>query len=336
MRQLTSVDAQFLALENRRQYGHVSGLAIVDPSTAPGGEIDLADMQYLLAERLPLLPPMRWRLAEVPLGLDYGYWVDDPEFDLDFHVRELGLAPPGDDRKLAEQVARLIARPLDRSRPLWELYLIHGLPDGRVAVLTKIHHAVVDGLSGAEILGILLDPSPEGRELPDVSTDDLDAAPGDLGMLARGLLGVPRYPLRVLQALPSTLPNLEDVAVYEAIPGAKTVGRVAGRVQRALGGGSDAPTVGRRKLRKPHTSFNGRLSAHRRFVVRAALARRGQGGQERARLHGQRRGRVDVRVRGPALADRARRAAGGSARGAGAGVGAHAATRRARSATGSC
>ena len=141
MRQLTSVDAQFLALENARQSGHVGGLAILDPSTTPTGKLELTDVQQMLAERLPLLPPMRWRLAEVPFGLDYPYWVDDPDFDLDFHVRELALPPPGTDQKLAEQVARIIARPLDRARPLWELYLIHGLEDGSVAMLTKIHHA---------------------------------------------------------------------------------------------------------------------------------------------------------------------------------------------------
>ena len=78
----------------------------------------------MIAERLPLLPPFRWRLKEVPLGLDYPYWIDDPDFDLEYHVRELALAPPPTDAKLAEQVARIFARPLDRARPLWELYLI--------------------------------------------------------------------------------------------------------------------------------------------------------------------------------------------------------------------
>ena len=105
---------------------------------------------------------MRWRLAEVPFGLDYPYWVDDPDFDLDFHVRELALPPPGTDEKLAEQVARIVARPLDRARPLWELYLIHGLEHGYVAMLTKIHHAAIDGLSGAEIMGVLFDLAPAG------------------------------------------------------------------------------------------------------------------------------------------------------------------------------
>src|ERR687885_1273229 len=113
MRQLTSVDTQFLALETSRQTGQVGGLAILDPSTAPGGKLELADLCRLMSERLPLLPPMRWRLAEVPFGLDYPYWVDDQDFDLDFHVRELALPSPGSDQQLAEQIARIFARPLD-------------------------------------------------------------------------------------------------------------------------------------------------------------------------------------------------------------------------------
>ncbi len=172
----------------------MGGLAILDPSTAPGGTLELLDVHELIAERLPLLPPMRWRLAEVPFGLDYPYWVDDPDFDLDFHVRELALPPPGTDEKLAEQVARIVARPLDRARPLWELYLIHGLEHGHVAMLTKIHHALIDGLSGAEIMGVLLRPRPEGRELPSDGDPRAATQPSELEMLARGLLGLPALP----------------------------------------------------------------------------------------------------------------------------------------------
>src|SRR5687767_849530 len=219
MRQLTSLDAQFLALESRRQTGHVAGLAILDQSTRKDGSLACADIKAMIGERLPLLPPLRWRLAEVPLSLDYPYWVDDPDFDLDFHVRELGLPRPGNDDQLAEQVSRIVSRPLDRSRPLWELYLIHGLESGHTAMLTKIHHAVVDGMSGAEIMGLLLDLAPEGRELPDPEERPDRRDPGDLEMLARGLLGVPRYPLRLMRALPRTLPNVEDVpAIFGAIP----------------------------------------------------------------------------------------------------------------------
>src|SRR3954454_20301525 len=210
MRQLTSLDAQFLALENARQAGHVAGLAILDPSTAPGGALSCSDIEALIADRIPQLPPLRWRLAEVPLGLDYPYWVDDADFDLHFHVRELALPSPGSDTQLAEQVARITLRPLDRARPLWELYLIHGLESGHVAMLTKIHHALIDGMSGAEIMGLLLDPGPEG---PDVSGHTewkgyADAPPTSGEMFARGLRGLPSYPLRALQALPSPIPNV--------------------------------------------------------------------------------------------------------------------------------
>src|SRR4051794_24503747 len=171
MRQLTSLDAQFLALETPRQTGHVGGLAILDPSTRVDKTLDCAAVKKLLRERLPLLPPFRWRLTEVPLGLDYPYWIDDEDFDLDYHAREIALPKPGSDKQLAEQVARIMSRPLDRTRPLWELYVIDGLQSGNVAMLTKIHHAVIDGMSGAEIMGLLLDLAPEGRELPEPAGD---------------------------------------------------------------------------------------------------------------------------------------------------------------------
>src|SRR3954447_26834206 len=259
MRQLTSLDAQFLALENDRQSGHVGGLAILDPSTAPGGTVRCPDVTELLRERLPLLPPMRWRLAEVPLGLDYPYWVDDGDFDLGYHVRELALASPGTDTQLAQQVARIISRPLDRARPLWETYVIEGLENGYVAVLTKIHHAVIDGLSGAEIMGLLLDLSPSGRELPEAGSTGAGDGPGGVEMLGRGVLGAARYPVRLLRSVPSAVPNL-DQTPFAALPGVGTVSRVARFLAR-----EDAPTDGG-GLAAPKTSFSGRISPHRRFV----------------------------------------------------------------------
>jgi WS/DGAT/MGAT family acyltransferase len=265
LRQLTGLDAQFLALETPRQYGHVSGLAILDPSTRPDGKLELADVQNLIAERLPLLPPFRWRLKQVPLGLDYPYWIDDPDFDLEYHVRELALPPPPTDAKLAEQVARIFARPLDRSRPLWELYLIHGLTDDQVAVLTKIHHAAVDGLSGAEIMTALLDLTPEGRDPPPPIGSGPDRDPGDLEMLARALLGWPRYVQRVAQGIPSTVPNLEDTPFIGELPGAKTLGRTTRGVVRALRR-RESRVLERTSVRRPKTSFNGHISPHRRFA----------------------------------------------------------------------
>jgi diacylglycerol O-acyltransferase / wax synthase len=154
MRQLTALDAQFLAMETPKQCGHVSMMMVLDPSDRPGGRLELEHVQALVAERLPLLPPFRWRLVGVPLNLDYPYWIDDPDFDLEYHVRELALPESSTDAKVGEQIARIAARPLDRSRPLWELYLIHGLPDGQVALMPTIHHAAVDGMSGAEVLAV--------------------------------------------------------------------------------------------------------------------------------------------------------------------------------------
>ncbi|MEA2449328.1 MAG: diacylglycerol O-acyltransferase / wax synthase [Thermoleophilaceae bacterium] len=257
MRQLTSLDAQFLALETPRQTGHVGGLAIVDPSTRVDRTLDCAAVRQLLRERLPLLPPFRWKLVEVPLGLDYPYWVDDEEFDLDFHVREIALPKPGSDKQLADQVARIMSRPLDRARPLWEVYVIQGLKSGHTAMLTKIHHAVIDGMSGAEIMGLLLDLAPEGRELPTPEENGDAGRPSTAGMLARGLLGVPRYPVRALRSLPRAVPNIDETP-FGVLPGAGTISKLSGRLLR-----SDRNRAG---LRAPKTRFSGRVSPHRRFA----------------------------------------------------------------------
>ena len=123
-------------------------------------------MRDLVAERLHLVAPFRRRLVGVPLGIDHPYWIEDPDFDLDYHLRHIAVPPPGDERQLAELAAQLAAKHLDRRRPLWEMYVIEGLDGGAVAELTKIHHACIDGVSGAEILGVLLDICPEPPPVP--------------------------------------------------------------------------------------------------------------------------------------------------------------------------
>ena len=267
MKQLTSLDAQFLAIESPSTYGHVGGFAVYDPATAPRGELGLKDLCRLVSERLHLLPPFRWRLRPVPFGLDLPYWIEDPDFDLDFHIRESAVPPPGDDRRVAETVERIFARPLDRSRPLWELYLIHGLANGRVALLTKVHHSVVDGVSGNEILTALLDPSPEGR---DISEPDKPPAgervPPDLEMLGRGLLGLPAQPLRALRSLPKALPNLVELPGANAFPAVPTLSRGLSYVRRALGSDEDDGVLEVGSARAPSTPFNGRIGPHRRFA----------------------------------------------------------------------
>src|SRR5262245_21764081 len=167
MKQLSGLDASFLYMETGSQFGHVSSLSIY---ARPEGDPDYEPFSAWRAQierRLLFLEPLRRRLREVPLGLDHPYWVEDPDFDLDFHVRHTAVPPPGSDEQLAEIVARIVGRPLDRSRPLWETYVIEGLPEDRFAILTKVHHATIDGAAGAELLVLMLDGDPEGDVLPD-------------------------------------------------------------------------------------------------------------------------------------------------------------------------
>jgi diacylglycerol O-acyltransferase / wax synthase len=269
VRQLSSLDAQFLAMESSRTYGHVGGLALFDPSTAPGGTMTSEALCRVVSQRIDQLPPFHRRLVEVPLGIDHPYWVEDPDFDLDFHIRDTAVPPPGDDRRLAETVARIFARPLDRTRPLWELYVIHGISDGRVGLLTKVHHAAVDGVSGAEILGVLFDLSPDtppddgagngGRWSP-------ERLPSQLEMLGRGLMGLPRQPLRALGSLPATVPALPNFPGSAMVPGIPQLQRARRRVQEAIGQAPDSELVDVRASRAPRTRFNHRISPHRRFA----------------------------------------------------------------------
>ena len=266
MRQLTSLDAQFLALENERTSGHVGSIAIYDPSTAPGGEVTLEDLKRMIGERIHLLTPFRWRLVTVPFSLDHPFWAEEGEVDLDYHVRELALPAPGDMRQLTEQTARIFERGLDRDHPLWEIYLIQGLQDGRIAMLTKVHHSALDGLSGAEILVTLLDLEPTGREIPPPEPGRApDPVPGRPELLARGLLAAPRRSLRALRSMPSTLPNLDLVPTLRSVPGVNAIAGTARRVSGAIPGHDDEVPVDR--LLAPRTSLNRRISAHRRIAL---------------------------------------------------------------------
>jgi diacylglycerol O-acyltransferase / wax synthase len=267
MQQLTSLDAQFLAIETPRTYGHVGGLAVYDPSTAPGGDLAHEDICRLVSERLHLLPPFTRKLVQVPLGLDHPYWIEDADFDLDFHVRDSAVPPPGGDRQLARTIERIFARPLDRTRPLWELYLIHGLEGDRVALLTKIHHSVVDGVSGNEILTTLLDLSPEGRDIPPAEEETRgERVPSQLGMLARGVLGIPLQPLRMIRSVPTVVPNLSDFPGVGALPGAPTAVKALQKAWGLIPGTRDIGVLESTTARPPRTPFNGRISAHRSFA----------------------------------------------------------------------
>lgn len=265
MRQLTSLDTQFLAMENDRVQGHVSVLGIYDAYTDSGRPLDAALVRELISRRLHLLPTFRWRLAQVPLSLDYPYWVDDGSFDIEYHVRELALPTPGNDRQLAEQVARIIGRQLDRARPLWEVYVIGGLDDGRVAVLTKMHHAAVDGVSGAEVMSILLDDSTEGERDP-ASPVVAEPFPSDIQMLGRGLVGLMCQPLRVMRAGPTALPHLDDVPTIRHLPGVKLLARTSRVIKRAIPAPSKTLPAPGSDITAPRTRFQARVSPHRRVA----------------------------------------------------------------------
>ena len=264
MRQLTSLDAQFLNVESPTTVGHVGSLIILDPSTAPHGEWSLESVRAIYEPRLHLSPPLRQRLVSVPLGLGRPYWVDDPHFDLEFHLRELALPSPGTREQLGEQVARIHARPLDRTRPLWEAYVISGLADGRAAFYSKIHHSAIDGVTGAEILETIMDVTPEPRPVePEPEPFVPRALPSTLDLVRRGLVSMAEAPLELARTVPKSLEYVDQLPGAANIPGTHLVSEAAGLVGRALGqGGVD---LGRRDLHAPRTPLNGQITPHRRF-----------------------------------------------------------------------
>ncbi len=254
MRQLSGLDTMFLNLEQPGLPLHVASVIFVDPSTAPEG-FGYETIMDVYRNRLHLLPPFRWRLVETPLGLDHPYWIDDPDFDLEYHVRRIAVPAPGDHRTLADIVARIHARPLDRSRPLWETYVIEGMADGTIAILSKNHHATIDGVSGADILGVLLDleptpPVPGYRE-PMAA----EAQPSEGEMLLRSAKGFAKQPLRMGRMAvraAGALPLLGRMAERAAPP----------QLRERLGEGlMDKPL-----LQAPPSPFNGVISPHRRFA----------------------------------------------------------------------
>ena len=258
MQQLTGLDAAFLALETTNSTGHVGGVCILDPAGAPA-PLTLARLTQVLGDRLPLVPVLRRKLLNVPLGLDQPYWVDDPDFDIEYHIREIALPRPGSEAQLTEQVARLHARPLDRSRPLWEIYLITGLSRRRAAVYTKIHHSAIDGASGAELLTILLDLTPDGRDVP-ARTPFTPARPPGRGALA--VMAAAKLAWRPVQAV--RLTN-EVVRVLPTLaPALGTL--VGGMLGLNRGDGEVIPTT---PGRAPATPFNRPITPHRRLALRS-------------------------------------------------------------------
>jgi diacylglycerol O-acyltransferase len=202
VRELSGLDAAFLALETPTAHMHVLGVAVLDPSTAPGG-FSIETVRRLLGARLRLIPAFRRRLVEVPFGLHVPVWIEDPDFDLGVHLRPAVVAPPGGSAELAAFVADVAGRPLDRARPLWEAYVVEGLEHERCAFVVKMHHSLIDGASGVEILGALFDAAPDAPVVPPGIDDDWrpDRVPGEVEMFGRALASVVHVPRRVLRAV---------------------------------------------------------------------------------------------------------------------------------------
>src|SRR3954464_3454949 len=154
---LTALDSSFLHLEdNQPSHMHVASVTIFD-GEAPGYD----DFVQGVADRLHLVPRYRQKLAFVPLGQGRPRWVDDPTFNIGYHVRATALPPPGGEEQLRVLAGRVFSQRLDRDKPLWEVWIVEGLEGGRFALLSKTHHALVDGLSGVDIMWVLFDSSPE-------------------------------------------------------------------------------------------------------------------------------------------------------------------------------
>jgi WS/DGAT/MGAT family acyltransferase len=200
MRPLNGLDAMFLYVETPSCHMHVAGAFVLDPADAPGG-FDFAKVREMVERRLPFAPPFRRRLVEVPFKLNHPVWIEDPNFDLDYHVRRACLPRPGGRRELADFVAQVVGLPLDRSRPLWELYLVEGLEDGRYALVTKIHHAVIDGVSGAELSANFLDLEPDpGERVAEGEPWKPERVPTDIDLVAYALASLTGRPVAALRA----------------------------------------------------------------------------------------------------------------------------------------
>jgi WS/DGAT/MGAT family acyltransferase len=244
MQRLSGLDATFLYLETPNNHMHVASTAVFDPRTVPGG-YSFDKVRSLVESRLHLLPPFRRRLVEVPFQLHHPLWIEDPDFDLDYHLRRAGLPTPGGAEELAEFAASVMARPLDRRRPLWEMYVVEGLEHGLIATVTKTHHAAIDGVSGAELTVNLLDLSPEVAVTEPEVEWRADRVPTDFELVAWAMNSLARQPLAGLKAARRTAEAVLTLRRRNRQPGVTP---------------PPAPFAA------PRTSLNGAITPHRKFA----------------------------------------------------------------------
>jgi diacylglycerol O-acyltransferase len=240
MERLSGLDASFLYLESSAQLMHVCGVLLLDPETVPGG-YTFDRFRTELERRVRSIPAFRRKLRSVPLEIDHPVWVEDAEFDIDRHLHRFALPSPGGTEELATLCAHMAGIPLDRSRPLWEMAVIEGLASGQVAVFTKMHHATVDGVSGANMISVLCSLEPDAPPLElDMGSGVSEHVPGDLELLGRGILSNVLKPWQLVRMVRPTTSLL------------------ARTIERAREGTAMAAP-----LTAPRTAFNGNISGRR-------------------------------------------------------------------------
>jgi WS/DGAT/MGAT family acyltransferase len=213
---------------------HITSISIYDPSSAPGGAVSFADVLDHLAPRLHLARAFRQRIVRVPGDLDHPYWIEDADFDLEYHVRQIALPRPGDWRQFCVQAARLHARPLDLTKPLWELYVIEGLddvegvPDGCFGFVLKVHHAAVDGKSGIEMITAIHGQTPDEIDPPPPLVPWApESEPSPWTLYARASLNSIRVPGRALRLAGRLTPGLGRAMAAMRASGEATAGDTA-------------------------------------------------------------------------------------------------------------
>jgi diacylglycerol O-acyltransferase len=252
MQRLTGMDASFTHMETPDMHLHVMGTIIVDPESMVGG-YSFETIKRTVASRIHLIPPFRRRLVEVPFRLGNPVWVEDADFDLDAHIHRIGVPAPYTVHELAEIVADIASRPLDRNRPLWDMWVIEGLENGHVALATKIHHSAIDGVSGADLMVHLFDLTPKVAEVEPPGQWRPERRPSELQLVAGAVGTMVTQPLGMARMLVKTGRSVFNV------------------VQTQRNKDPDAPSA-TLPFTAPRTPFNGAISPHRSVAYgRASL-----------------------------------------------------------------
>jgi WS/DGAT/MGAT family acyltransferase len=281
MQRLSGTDALFLSMETPAWHQHVGGLVVLDPSQAPGFSFDA--VRSNIAAKLPRVPKYMWKLKEVPLHLDRPVWTPDRSFDIDRHVRRIAVPPPGGARELGELVGQLMSYQLDRRIPLWEMWFVDGVIGGKVALVAKYHHSLMDGLSGAGLAEQLFDlePNPAKKDEPDEPPALHVREPSDFELLLRSVIPTVSSPLRAgryaVNGAQRAVTILRKTRSFNT-PGQGPMTSFNGLVgpRRRLAFASIATEDVRRLKHATSTKFNDICLAVAGGAVRSYLAERGE------------------------------------------------------------